>query len=236
MHEGASLSRLEILFNEKSPINQARQRPPEHRANPINGLIVPMAAGERRSKGSRRIHCRASEWTAKQNIESDGESNGQSTNSGRSNVHGCSIDNKHQKKRQNSLHHNPLHRSNSLWGQIRRAIGHNRFGENRSFLRINLAGENKQKHKTRRRSSSQLRDPEGNRLYHSQSAANEQSERHRRVKLAPRNPGCRRDHYSDRQPVSEGNSQQVAGIVINRSYPDENQGKGANKLSHALFE
>src|SRR5437899_2425892 len=69
--QAASLSRFEVLLNQKSTIDDACQGATEHRANPVNCLVVPMAAGQGRAECPCRVHGRAGERSTKQNIERD---------------------------------------------------------------------------------------------------------------------------------------------------------------------
>src|SRR5260370_22125870 len=85
-------------------------------------MIVPEPRRERRTEHARRIHCRAGEWTAKQNIERNGCADGKSGDScsTRSLINRGSVNNKDKKEGENGFAQNSLH-SAQIDAQLRRS-------------------------------------------------------------------------------------------------------------------
>ena len=55
-------------LDQPAPINDPGQCPAQERADPVNPLICPMPAGQRRTERPRRIHCRPGKRSAEKDI------------------------------------------------------------------------------------------------------------------------------------------------------------------------
>src|SRR5262245_25515263 len=75
-----------VGFDQEPPVDHSCERAAQQRADPINQLVVPMTAGQRRSKRPGRVHRGTSKGTSEKNIESDCQPNRQSADARRPGV------------------------------------------------------------------------------------------------------------------------------------------------------
>ncbi len=136
-------------------------------------MIVPEPRRERRTEHARRIHCRAGEWTAKQNIERNGCADGKSGDScsPRSLINRGSVNNKDKKEGENGFDQNSLH-SAQIDGQLRRS------GNN------NIAAKQAETNQSRDETAKELRSPVTERILQCHVTTAEQPKSDRRIEVA----------------------------------------------------
>lgn len=96
------------MRNEKQLINKTSKSTTNQRTNPINPLIIPRPAHQRRSKAHRRVHRSSVKRSAGEDVSSDDETNGYRCYSSQSSslwINGCGVDGVDKAKRHDDLQH-----------------------------------------------------------------------------------------------------------------------------------
>jgi hypothetical protein len=221
-------------LDQPAAVNHAGQRAAEQRADPVNPLVGPMSAGQRRSKCAGRVHGGAGKWAAEQDVQGHGEADGQAADFRRAGVHGGAVNDEHEEKSEDRFDEDAIKSRDAFGSQIGCAGGDNGLGQGTTFLGIDLIGENKEQYESGNRSARELGYPISDGGAEIHFAPDEQAERNGWIEMAAGNSAGGGSHDRNGEPVRQRDSEQ-ARVVIDRADADEDQRKGSDEFRGTLF-